>query len=260
MKNRFNPNATLAFSIAMLAATLSMQAFAEDTPNANPSAHTVETPQADAESKDTANNADTEETSDESTAEESNDIQEVPTLPKAVEVPSPYPPDMAISAILHTSEGDICCDLFHNDHPKTVANFMALSQDNILPWTDQDGKKTRRAFYVNRPFYKREPGAFAACGDPKENQNGSPGFVIPDERCAEHKSVAGALGMAQIYPGTAATQFFILARDIPMFENLYTIFGHCTDAKTIDALTRKDATLQSITIQKKAACTVPAEN
>ena len=62
--------------------------------------------------------------------------------------------------IIHTSEGDIKINLFDEQTPKTVENFLGLASGK-KEWTDPfTGKPSHEAFYED--VYKRQWAACAA--------------------------------------------------------------------------------------------------
>jgi len=63
-------------------------------------------------------------------------------------------------------QGDIELELFENQAPNTVANFISLVQSG---------------FYNDKTFHRVLPGFMAQGGDPKGNGSGGPGYSIPCE-------------------------------------------------------------------------------
>lgn len=158
-----------------------------------------------------------------------------------------------VSARIETTEGALCCDLFIEEHPLTVLNFMALVRGNPA-WTDKSGKQHGTPFYDGLKFDIREKGKFVSVGERPEGTN----FYVQDERCEAHEPVAGSLLMTQTHPGTASTRIAILARDVPAFSGMYTIFGQCETGEVLEALTRKDASVVKIEIHDGKRCAARA--
>jgi len=69
-------------------------------------------------------------------------------------------------AILETTKGQIVCELFEKQAPKTVANFVGLAK-GTKEWTDpRTGKKVKRPFYNGLLFHRHpefyDPGRLSA--------------------------------------------------------------------------------------------------
>ncbi len=69
-------------------------------------------------------------------------------------------------AVFETSEGTIVCRLFEKDAPKTVANFVELSEGK-REWTQPTTrKKTTDPLYNGTIFHRVIPGFMIQGGDP----------------------------------------------------------------------------------------------
>jgi cyclophilin family peptidyl-prolyl cis-trans isomerase len=154
-----------------------------------------------------------------------------------------------MTATIETTLGTLCCDLFIDDHPQTVLNFKALATGKP-PWTDTTGFVHHTPYYDDLPWQQREKNAFVVSGEKDHGTN----FTLSDERCATHHPVAGSLAMVQAHPSTASTRFMLLARDIPEFYGMYTIFGQCHDLDLIQKLTREESRIKHIQITDQASC------
>lgn len=118
---------------------------------------------------------------------------------------------------LKTSMGDIVLELFEKDSPKTVANFLKLSQDT---------------FYNGTAFHRVIPDFMIQGGDPNSKDDdwsndgrGGPGYAFEDE-FNQHKLVKGSLAMANAGPNTNGSQFFIVTADAtPWLDGKHTNFG-----------------------------------
>ncbi len=113
-----------------------------------------------------------------------------------------------------TTKGDITIELFSNDAPKTVENFLSL---------------TKKGFYDGVIFHRVIPGFMIQGGDPTGTGMGGPGYKFADELNPATDSyktgyVRGALAMANSGPNTNGSQFFIMHKDYALPHN-YTIFG-----------------------------------
>ena len=116
-------------------------------------------------------------------------------------------------AILHTSEGAIELELYPNEAPKTVENFVKLARDG---------------FYEGVIFHRVIPDFMIQGGDPTGTGTGGPGYEFEDE-FNEHRVVRGALAMANAGPNTNGSQFFIVtAEATPWLDGKHTVFGQVT--------------------------------
>jgi cyclophilin family peptidyl-prolyl cis-trans isomerase len=116
---------------------------------------------------------------------------------------------------LHTNHGDVQIELFEDDAPNTVANFITLAESGYY-----DGTQFHR---VIRDFMIQG-------GDPysKNNQGrvgtGGPGYRIRDE-FSKRTHEKGVLSMANSGPDTNGSQFFITHTATPHLNNRHTVFG-----------------------------------
>jgi peptidyl-prolyl cis-trans isomerase B (cyclophilin B) len=112
-------------------------------------------------------------------------------------------------AIMDTARGRIEIELFREDAPLTVANFVSLAQ---------------RGFFDGLSFMRVVPYFVIQGGDPRNDQEGGPGYTI---RCEinMHPFERGALGMALAGKDTGGSQFFITLSPQPHLDGGYTCFG-----------------------------------
>ena len=131
------------------------------------------------------------------------------------------------SATLHTNRGDIAVELFHDDAPKTVDNFLSLA---------------RKGFYDGVIFHRVIPDFMIQGGDPTGTGSGGPGYTFEDE-FNRHKVDRGALAMANAGPNTNGSQFFIVtAESCPWLDGKHTVFGRVTDGMdVVDAISTLDS-------------------
>jgi len=122
------------------------------------------------------------------------------------------------TATLHTSKGDIAVELFDEDAPATVGNFLKLARDG---------------FYDGVIFHRVIPDFMVQGGDPTGTGSGGPGYTFEDE-FNEHNVVRGALAMANAGPNTNGSQFFIVTADAcPWLDGKHTVFGRVTDGMDV---------------------------
>lgn len=114
------------------------------------------------------------------------------------------------TATLHTNHGAIALELFAEDAPRTVENFVKLARDG---------------FYDGVIFHRVIPDFMVQGGDPTGTGSGGPGYQFEDE-INERKVVRGALAMANAGPNTNGSQFFVVTADAcPWLDGLHTVFG-----------------------------------
>ena len=121
------------------------------------------------------------------------------------------------TALIKTNYGDIKVEFFTNDAPKTVNNFITLSNDG---------------YYDSVIFHRVISGFMIQGGDPSGTGHGEygkfPGYEFEDELNNQIPYSKGILAMANRGPNTNGSQFFIMHVDYPLPYN-YTIFGKVVD-------------------------------
>jgi peptidyl-prolyl cis-trans isomerase B (cyclophilin B) len=122
-----------------------------------------------------------------------------------------------LTAVIHTKKGDIRIELFPDDAPMTVDNFVRLS---------------RNGFYNGLAFVRVVPNFVIQGGDPRGDQNGGPGYQIRDE-INVRRYVTGSVGMALSGKDTGGSQFFITHSPQPHLDGGYTIFGQVTEGMDV---------------------------
>ena len=121
-------------------------------------------------------------------------------------------------ATLQTNHGAIAVELFDDDAPKTVENFLKLARDG---------------FYDGVIFHRVIPDFMIQGGDPTGTGSGGPGYTFEDE-INEHKVVRGALAMANAGPDTNGSQFFVVtAEATPWLDGKHTVFGKVTSGMEV---------------------------
>jgi peptidyl-prolyl cis-trans isomerase B (cyclophilin B) len=130
------------------------------------------------------------------------------------------------TARFHTSKGAIDVELFDEDAPKTVENFVKLAEDG---------------FYDGVIFHRVIPDFMIQGGDPTGTGRGGPGYTFEDE-FNQHKVDRGALAMANAGPNTNGSQFFIVtAGATPWLDGKHTVFGRVTDGMdVVDAISNAE--------------------
>jgi cyclophilin family peptidyl-prolyl cis-trans isomerase len=130
------------------------------------------------------------------------------------------------AATLHTNHGAIAIELFDEDAPKTVENFLKLARDG---------------FYDGVVFHRIIPDFMIQGGDPTGTGMGGPGYTFEDE-FNDYKVERGALAMANAGPNTNGSQFFIVTTAAaPWLDGKHTVFGRVTEGMdAVDAIEQVD--------------------
>ena len=141
------------------------------------------------------------------------------------------------NAVLHTTLGDINVTLFDNHAPKTVANFIGLS-DGSQEWVDpRTGNTGEGALYSDVIFHRVISGFMIQGGDPTGTGRGGPGYRFADEFHPELGfDRPYLLAMANAGPGTNGSQFFITVGKTPHLNFKHTIFGEVADQASRDVV------------------------
>ena len=130
------------------------------------------------------------------------------------------------NATLHTNHGAIALELFEEDAPKTVGNFVKLSKDG---------------FYDGITFHRVIPDFMIQSGCPRGDGTGGPGYEFEDE-ANEHGVVRGALAMANRGPDTNGSQFFIVTTEAASWlDGNHTVFGRVAEGmEVVDEISSVD--------------------
>jgi cyclophilin family peptidyl-prolyl cis-trans isomerase len=131
--------------------------------------------------------------------------------------PRRYDPAMT-NATIHTNHGAIEVELFDDDAPNTVQNFVKLARDG---------------FYDGVVFHRVIPDFMIQGGDPTGTGSGGPGYQFEDE-FNDHPAVRGSLAMANAGPNTNGSQFFVVtAEATPWLDGKHTVFGRVTSGMDV---------------------------
>jgi peptidyl-prolyl cis-trans isomerase A (cyclophilin A) len=135
------------------------------------------------------------------------------------------------TATLHTTAGDIRLNLFSNQAPKTVRNFVELAQGD-REWTHPATQaETTEPLYNGTIFHRVIGGFMIQGGDPLGQGFGGPGYKFADEFHPDlHFDRPYLLAMANAGPNTNGSQFFITVGPTPHLNRKHTIFGEVADA------------------------------
>jgi peptidyl-prolyl cis-trans isomerase A (cyclophilin A) len=154
------------------------------------------------------------------------------------------------SILMHTSEGDIRLDLFDQQAPETVQNFLGLISGSQA-WNDPiTGESRNDPFYDGLSFHRIIKDFMIQGGCPLGTGTGGPGYEFDDEidpnlTFSEPYLLAMANAGTRRDPstgeihGTNGSQFFITTVPTPWLDGHHTIFGKVADEeskKVVDAL------------------------
>jgi peptidyl-prolyl cis-trans isomerase A (cyclophilin A) len=139
-------------------------------------------------------------------------------------------------ATMHTNHGAIKLNLFGDQAPVTVANFVDLAT----------GEKTGKPFYNGVIFHRIIDGFMIQGGDPTGTGMGGPGYQFDDEPHGElHYNEPYKLAMANAGvhggKGTNGSQFFITVVPTEFLWGKHTIFGEVADdvsKRVVDAIAK----------------------
>jgi cyclophilin family peptidyl-prolyl cis-trans isomerase len=125
-------------------------------------------------------------------------------------------------ATMHTNHGAIQLELFDDDAPKTVDNFLKLSRDG---------------YYDGLIFHRVIRDFMIQGGCPEGTGTGGPGYEFEDE-INDNKIVRGALAMANRGPDTNGSQFFIVTTEsAPWLDGKHTVFGRVSSGmEAVDSI------------------------
>jgi len=117
-------------------------------------------------------------------------------------------------AVIETARGTIKFELFDDDAPLSVANFVKLARAGFY-----DGLTFHRVVKEPRPFVIQG-------GDPLGNGMGNPGYTIEGEFSPTRQHLEGTVAMARSRdPNSAGCQFYICLAPAPELDTQYAIFG-----------------------------------
>ena len=113
---------------------------------------------------------------------------------------------------LQTSRGEITIELFENEAPQTVGNFISLVE---------------QGFYDNLTFHRVLKNFMAQGGCPDGTGEGGPGYKIFCEchKPETRKHFRGSLSMAHAGQDTGGSQFFLTFVPTAHLNGRHTVFG-----------------------------------
>ncbi len=162
-------------------------------------------------------------------------------------------------AQMETSKGNLTIELYEEDAPLTVANFVGLAEGT----KKNEAKPLGTPYYDGIVFHRVIKDFMIQGGDPDGKGTGGPGYDFEDEFFSDKKhDKKGVLSMANAGPGTNGSQFFITEIPTPWLDGKHTIFGQVIDGiEVIDTIAnvekgpqdrpKEDIVINKVSIIKK---------
>ena len=149
-------------------------------------------------------------------------------------------------ADLETSKGNIILELYYEQAPTTVSNFVALAEGNHPVVDDQhEGKR----YYDGLKFHRVIENFMIQGGDPSGTGSGGPGYQFDDEFNEELKHDGpGVLSMANAGPGTNGSQFFITHVETPWLDGKHSIFGKVNSGQDVVDKIEQDDIIKKVKV------------
>jgi peptidyl-prolyl cis-trans isomerase B (cyclophilin B) len=154
-----------------------------------------------------------------------------------------------------TSKGEILLELFEDDAPNTVANFINLAESG---------------FYDGIVFHRVVPNFVVQAGDPQTKDpakkalwgTGGPGYCIDCETDGnERKHEPKFLSMAHAGLNTGGSQFFITHTATPHLDGKHTVFGRVVEGHdVVDAIAEGDQIEKAMVRAKRDHEYAPVKN
>ena len=143
---------------------------------------------------------------------------------------------------LNTSVGPITLELYENESPNTVANFISLVESG---------------FYNGLTFHRRvntpQNRGFIQGGSPDGTGSGGPGYTIADEISKNRSAVRGSIIMARNHKvaDTAGSQFLIALDRLTYLDGIYTVFGRIVDGQSLADQLVQESTIVNAVVNRK---------
>jgi peptidyl-prolyl cis-trans isomerase B (cyclophilin B) len=142
-------------------------------------------------------------------------------------------------AEIHTQKGIMIIQLFEDDAPNTVKNFVDLA---------------KRGFYNGLTFHRVIPNFVIQGGCPEGTGAGGPGYTIDCELDGDNQyHDRGVLSMAHAGRNTGGSQFFIChnRENTQHLDGNHTVFGKVYEGmEVIDQIRQGDVMEKVIIVEK----------
>ncbi|MFA4987822.1 MAG: peptidylprolyl isomerase, partial [Candidatus Brocadiia bacterium] len=141
-----------------------------------------------------------------------------------------------------TNKGEMAIELWEDDAPNTVANFIYLVD---------------KGFYNGLTFHRFEPGRVLQGGDPNGDGSGGPGWRIEGE-VSTRRYDAGVIGMADAGVDTGGSQFFFAFGQMQQWDPRYTCFGKIVAGMDVLAqISKGDSIVRMEVLQRRSHAYLP---
>lgn len=139
---------------------------------------------------------------------------------------------------METSKGVMLLELFEDEAPNTVANFIELIE---------------KGFYDGLTFHRVIDDFMVQGGCPQGTGTGDPGYRFADE-CRlpnARKHFKGCLSMANSGPDTNGSQFFITHKKTDWLDGKHTVFGGVIEGIDVVFEIRKGDIIEKVEVVAK---------
>ena len=149
-------------------------------------------------------------------------------------------------ATIKTDRGDIRLELHQEKTPRTVKNFVDLTNDG---------------FYNGLTFHRVIPDFMIQGGCPQGTGTGDPGYKFEDEFHPDLRHDGpGVLSMANAGPNSNGSQFFITHVATPHLDDKHSVFGRVIEGQdVVDAVVGGDR-MNEVVISDEGSADVPSED
>jgi len=137
---------------------------------------------------------------------------------------------------IHTEKGDIVLELFEDEAPNTVANFVHLAE---------------KGFYDGLTFHRVIDDFMIQGGCPQGDGRGGPGYRIADEFSPSLRHERGVISMANAGPNTGGSQFFITHVPCPHLDGKHAVFGKVVEGMDVVDAIEKGEKMTRVTVDRK---------
>lgn len=151
-------------------------------------------------------------------------------------------------AAVRTSKGTVVFELFENEAPNTVANFISLAESGF--YVDTTFHRFLPNFMIQGGDANSKPGATGLAG------TGNPGYLIPDEHGDAfpngRRHFNDSVAMANTgLPDSGGSQFYFNHKPTPWLDGKHTVFGRVIEGREVARSLRADDSILEVTILRK---------
>lgn len=145
--------------------------------------------------------------------------------------------EKSYGVVIETDKGNIELDLYPQNAPKTVNNFVFLA---------------REGFYDGISFHRVINNFMIQGGDPTGTGSGGPGYKFEDELQGNPlKHEKGVISMANAGPNTNGSQFFITHAPQPHLNGKHTVFGKVVVGQDVVDSIQEGDKMEQVKISEK---------